>query len=81
MALQLRGGPKAPFGVGMKPSLREKLVPLVDRNRAPSVGDTANSDELKDHLEKYDHVQELAERFFAAKRRHPLRRHSPRSLE
>jgi hypothetical protein len=62
---------RAPFGAGMKPSQREKLVPLVDRNRAPSVGDTANSDELKDDLEKCEHVQELAERFFAAKRRNP----------
>jgi hypothetical protein len=39
--------------------------------RVPSAGDTANPDELKDDLEKYEHLQELAERFFAPKRRHP----------
>jgi hypothetical protein len=38
--------------------------------RVPSAGDTANPDELKDDLEKYEHLEELAERFFAAKRRH-----------
>lgn len=39
--------------------------------RVPSAGDTANPDELKDDLEKYEHLQELAGRFFAPKRRHP----------
>jgi hypothetical protein len=29
----------------------EKLVAAADRNRAPSAGDTANPDELKDDLE------------------------------
>jgi hypothetical protein len=36
-----------------------------------SAGDTANPDELKDDLEKYEHLHELAERFFWAKRCHP----------
>jgi glycosyltransferase involved in cell wall biosynthesis len=36
-----------------------------------SAGDTANPDELKDDLEKCEHPEELAELFFAAKRRHP----------
>jgi hypothetical protein len=49
----------------------EKLVSLADRDRASSVGDTADPDELKDDLGKYEHVQELGERFFAAERRHP----------
>jgi hypothetical protein len=48
--------------------------------RVPSAGDTANPDELKDDPGKYDHLEELAERFFAAKRRH-LRHHSPGSPE
>jgi glycosyltransferase involved in cell wall biosynthesis len=39
--------------------------------RVLSAGDTANPDELKNDLEKYEHLEELAERFFAAKRRHP----------
>ena len=29
------------------------------------------SGRIKDDLEKYEHLEELAERFFAAKRRHP----------
>jgi hypothetical protein len=49
----------------------------IGPNRAPSVGDTANSDELKDDLEKYEHVQQLAQRFFAAKRRNPQAPQSP----
>ena|SRR6266550_195590 len=48
--------------------------------RVPSAGATANPDELKDDLEKYEHLGELAERFFAAKRRHPQAPH-PRSPE
>jgi hypothetical protein len=49
----------------------EKLVSPDDRARASSAGDTADPDELKDDLEKYQHLQELAERFFAAERRRP----------
>jgi hypothetical protein len=40
-------------------------------NRVPSAGDIANPGELKNDLEKYEHLKELAELFFAAKRRHP----------
>jgi hypothetical protein len=36
----------------------------------PSSGDTTNPGELKNDLEKYEHLKELAELFFAAKRRH-----------
>jgi len=50
------------------------LVPLADRNRVPSAGDTANPDELKDNLGKYEHREEVAKPFFAAKRRQTLRR-------
>jgi hypothetical protein len=35
----------------MNASQPEKLAPPADRNRAPSAGDTANPDELKDDLE------------------------------
>jgi hypothetical protein len=49
----------------------EKLAPRADRNRAPSAGDTTNAGELKDDVEKYDHLEESPERFFAAKRRQP----------
>ena len=37
--------------------------------RVPSAGDTANPDEWKHDLEKYEHLEELPELFFAAKRR------------
>jgi hypothetical protein len=47
------------------------LVSPADRNRIPSASDAPNPDELKDDLEKHEHLEELAELFFAAKRRHP----------
>jgi hypothetical protein len=47
------------------------VLPADDENRVPSAGDTANPGELKNDLEKYEHLKELAELFFAAKRRHP----------
>lgn len=43
--------------------------------RVPSAGDTANPDQLKDDLEKYEDLEELAKLFLAAKLRH-LRHHS-----
>jgi hypothetical protein len=42
----------------------EKPVPPADKNRVPSAGETANLEE------KYEHLEELAKRSFAAKRRH-----------
>jgi hypothetical protein len=49
----------------------ERLVLPADvENRVPSAGDMANPGELKNDLEKYEHLKELAELFFAAKRRH-----------
>jgi hypothetical protein len=47
------------------------LLPADVENRVPSAGDIANPGELKNDLEKYEHLKELAELFFAAKRRHP----------
>src|ERR1700693_4982486 len=41
----------------------EKLVSPDDRDHASSAGDKANQDELKDDLEKYAHVDELASLF------------------
>jgi len=50
----------------------ERLVLPADvENRVFSAGDIANPGELKNDLEKYEHLKELAELFFAAKRRHP----------
>jgi hypothetical protein len=49
----------------------ERLVlPAEVENRVPLAGDMANPGELKNDLEKYEHLKELAELFFAAKRRH-----------
>ncbi len=49
----------------------ERLVLPADvENRVPSAGGMANPGELKNDLEKYEHLKELAELFFAAKRRH-----------
>jgi hypothetical protein len=47
------------------------VLPANVENRVPSAGDIANPGELKNDLEKYEHLKELAELFFAAKRRHP----------
>ena len=47
------------------------VLPADDENRVPSAGDIASPGELKNDLEKYEHLKELAELFFAAKRRHP----------
>jgi hypothetical protein len=47
------------------------ILPANIENRVPSAGDIANPGELKNDLEKYEHLKELAELFFAAKRRHP----------
>ena len=41
-----------------------------DRKRAV-VAANANADEFEGHLEKYEHLEELTELFFAAKRHHP----------
>jgi hypothetical protein len=51
--------------------LQRLVLPADDENRVPSTGDMANPGELKNDLEKYEHLKELAELFFAAKRRHP----------
>jgi hypothetical protein len=47
------------------------ILPADVENRVLSAGDIANPGELKNDLEKYEHLKELAELFFAAKRRHP----------
>src|SRR6266550_1159398 len=65
-------GGSLPNQVGMNVVQPERLVlPADDENPVPSVGDTANPGELKNDLEKYEHLKELAELFFATKRRHP----------
>src|ERR1043166_1432930 len=44
----------------MNRNQREKLASPADRDRASTAGDTADPDKLKDNLEKYEHLQELA---------------------
>ena len=45
------------------------LLPAEDRSRLLLARQTANPNKLEDHLEKYEHMHELAELFFA-KRHH-----------
>jgi hypothetical protein len=43
----------------------------ADRNPVLLAADTTNTAEFEGDLEKYQHLKELAELFFAAKRHHP----------
>jgi hypothetical protein len=43
----------------------------ADRNRVLLAADPTNTAEFEGDLEKYQHLKELAELFFAAKRHHP----------
>jgi len=54
----------------MKAILPQSPVLPADRNRVPLAADT-NTDEFEGELEKYQHLKELAELFFAAKHHHP----------
>jgi len=47
------------------------VLPADGGSRVASAGDSANPGEFKTDLEKYEHLKELAQLFFAAKRRHP----------
>jgi hypothetical protein len=55
---------------GMKPIPPESSVLPAHRNRVLLAGDPANPDRLEDELDKYQHLKELANLFFAAKRHH-----------
>ncbi len=44
----------------------------ADRNRGPLAADAMCADEFESYLEKYEHLEELTELFFAAKRHHPV---------
>jgi hypothetical protein len=48
-----------------------RVILPVDRKRYPATYDMTNVDQFNDGLEKYEHLEELIELFFAAKRRHP----------
>ena len=48
-----------PYYAGINPIKQGRSIPPADRNHVPSPGDTANPDELKDDLEKYEHLEEL----------------------
>jgi hypothetical protein len=49
----------------------EKLALLADRSRVPVAAEAINAEEFAGDLEKYEHLKELTELFFAAKRHHP----------
>ena len=55
----------------MKAILPQSPVLPADRNRVPLAADATNTDEFQGELEKYQHLNELAELFFAAKHHHP----------
>ncbi len=46
------------------------MVLPADRNRGPLAADAMCADEFESYLEKYEHLEELTELFFAAKRHH-----------
>lgn len=41
-------------------------------DRVPVAPEVTNANEFESDLEKYEHLEELTELFFAAKRHHPL---------
>jgi hypothetical protein len=55
----------------MNVSQPEKLALLADRSRVPVAAEAINADAFAGDLEKYEHLKELTELFFAAKRHHP----------
>jgi hypothetical protein len=55
----------------MKAIPPQSPVPSADGNRVLLAADTKSTAEFEGELEKYQHLKELAELFFAAKRHHP----------
>ncbi len=64
-------GARLPQQVDMKAIAPQRMVLPADRNRVPLAGGPTDPDEFQDDLEKYEHLEELAELFFAAKHHHP----------
>jgi hypothetical protein len=54
----------------MNAILPQRIALPASRSRVLIGGDEANADEAKDDLEKYEHLEALAELFFTAKRHH-----------
>lgn len=48
------------------------MVLPADRNRVSVAVDTTSTSEFEANLEKYEHLEELTELFFGAKRHHPV---------
>ena len=44
----------------------------ADRNGGQVAADATRTSEFEANLEKYEHLEELTELFFAAKRHHPV---------
>ena len=55
----------------MNAILPEAIVLPASRNHRALPADPTNADEFEGDLEKYEHLEELAELFFAAKRHYP----------
>jgi hypothetical protein len=49
---------------------RQRMVLPTERNRISVTVDATNASAFEGDLEKYEHLEELTELFFAAKRRH-----------
>jgi hypothetical protein len=54
----------------MNAILPERMALPARRSCVPLAGNAANVGEVEDDLEKYEHLEQLAELFFAAKRHH-----------
>jgi hypothetical protein len=54
----------------MNTILPQRIALPASRSDIPSAGNKANMGEVEDDLEKYEHLEDLAELFFAAKRHH-----------
>jgi hypothetical protein len=54
----------------MNAILPQRIAIPSSRSRVLVGGDEANPGEVKDDLEKYEHLEALAELFFATKRHH-----------
>jgi hypothetical protein len=57
-------------GIGMNQITLQRMVLPADRNRVQVAAHAMNADKFEGYLEKYEHLEELTELFFAARRHH-----------
>jgi hypothetical protein len=61
---------RLPDYAGMNQITLQRMVLSADRNRVPVAAHAMNADKFEGYLEKYEHLEELTELFFAARRHH-----------